>query len=241
MADIESLPMKNLFKAFFLLRKDPQTVYLTVPAREEVPETVLDLRTLTAILWNTDTDAATTNAIWSAILAEVRTGNAAWTVVACGLAGPALIFHSRRLRSSFGGDVADIDAEVIEGFLVAMRTTDVDDPDVESLIGALTIKASNIARRSRRRDLGEVAVASDDPADFAVPRYAVAHPDIILARAVRAGVITSDEAEYIGRTRLEERSMEEVGPELGVHPTTLLRRRAAAEKRLVQALADGAI
>ena len=241
MAANTNLPIKTLATTFKLLRKDPQTAYLTIPACEAMPHTVMDLSTLTGLLWNRQTDNAIRNAIWTAIVREVRAGTPGWAVVACGLACPALVANARKLRASFGGSMADVDAEVIEGFLAAVHTLDLADPEIESVAGALANLASNIARTSRRREVGELAATTHDGEVYAAASNPGGHPDFVLARAVRAGVITVQEAEYIGRTRLEERGLEDVGAELGVHPVTLFRHRRAAENRLVQALRTGAI
>lgn len=237
-----TLPLKSLKKTFDLLRQDPQHLYLTVPATETAPEAVLDLNKITELLWDIKTDPAIANNIWAEIIRQARVKNSGWTVVACGLAGPALMSKTRMLEACFPGtDRAEAQAEVVEGFLVALRTIDLDDLDIESLAGALATKAFNKARVPYREAVGDLADLSCDGLVSGPPCFPVGHPDIVLARAVRAGVITVEEAEYIGRTRLEERSLEDVGAELDVPTTTLFRWRAAAEARLAESLSSGVI
>lgn len=237
-----TLPLKSLKKTFDLLRKDPQHLCLTAPATNAAPESVLDLSEITELLWDTATDPAIANNIWVEIVRQTRTGDAGWTVVACGLAGPALMSKTGMLKACFpGSDVAEMQAEIVEGFLVALRTIDLDDTGVESVAGALANKAFNKARVPYREAVGDMADLSCDGLVSGPPCFPVGHPDIVLARAVRAGAITAEEAEYIGRTRLEERSLEDVGVELGVATTTLFRWRTAAEARLVEALSAGVI
>lgn len=237
-----TLPLKSLKKTFDLLRMDPQHLYLTVPATDAAPESVMDLNEITELLWDIKTDPAIANNIWAAIVRRTRTKNSGWTVVACGLAGPTLISKTGMLKACFPGvDTAEMQAEIVEGFLLALRTIDLDDPGIESLAGALATKAFNKARVPYREAVGDLADLSSDGLVSGPPCFPVGHPDIVLARAVRAGVITAEEAEYIGRTRLEERSLEDVGAELGVAKSTLGDRRAAAEARLVEALSSGMI
>ena len=237
-----TLPLKSLKKIFDLLRMDPQHLYLTVPATDAAPESVLDLNEITELLWDIKTDALIANNIWAEIVRQTRTKNSGWTVVACGLAGPALMSKTGMLEACFpGADTAEVQAEIVEGFLLALRTIDLDDPGVESLAGALANKAFNKARVPYREAARDMADLSADGMVSGPPCFPVGHPDIVLARAVRAGVITAEEAEYIGRTRLEERNLADVGAELKVATTTLFDRRAAAESRLVEALASGVI
>ncbi|MBN1174036.1 MAG: hypothetical protein JXA67_17820, partial [Micromonosporaceae bacterium] len=65
------------------------------------------------------------------------------------------------------------------------------------------------------------------------------HPDLVLARAVRAGVITAEEAELIGTTRLEETTLTEYAERIGQARWNLYKRRSAAEERLVAAIRAG--
>jgi predicted DNA-binding protein (UPF0251 family) len=58
------------------------------------------------------------------------------------------------------------------------------------------------------------------------------HPDFVLAAAVAAGVLRAEEAELIGRTRLEEVGLEQAAAELGISRNALLLRRSRAERRL---------
>ncbi|WP_194892107.1 hypothetical protein [Catenulispora pinisilvae] len=233
----EFRPLATLMDTFNALREQPASAHLSVA---DVGKT-LDVNSLAELLWDETTDVALTNAVWAALVRQVRTGDPGWTVVAAGLAFPALYRSGLMLGRCFPDEsrgFGDIEAEMIEGFLTALRTIDLDDPGIANIAGALATKAFNIARRARYRDAGELAVAAEESVPVA-PTYPVGHPDLVLARAVRAGVITGEEAEYIGRTRLEERGLEDVAAELGLAKSTLHDRRTAAEARLVEALTKG--
>jgi predicted DNA-binding protein (UPF0251 family) len=233
----EFRPLATLMDTFNALRQQPASAYLPVPEAG----LTLDVNSLAELLWEESTETALVNAVWAALVRQVRAGDAGWTVVAAGLAFPALYQNGLRLGRCFPDEnrgFGDIEAEMIEGFLTALRTIDLDDPGIANLAGALATKAFNTARRARYRDAGELAVATEETVP-AAPTYPVGHPDLVLARAVRAGVITGEEAEYIGRTRLEERGLEDVAAELGLAKSTLHDRRTAAETRLVEALTKG--
>ena len=233
----EFRPLATLMDTFNLLREQPPSVYLSVP---EVGED-LDVNGLAELLWDQSTEVAVTNAVWAELVRQARTGDAGWTVVAAGLAFPALYLKALMLNRCFPDEnrgFGDVEAEVIEGFLTALRVVDLDDPQIANIAGALATRAFNVARAARYRDAGELAVAAEESVPVA-PAYPVGHPDLVLARAVRAGVITGAEAEYIGRTRLEGRGLADVAGELGLAKSTLHDRRTAAEARLVEALTKG--
>jgi hypothetical protein len=73
---------------------------------------------------------------------------------------------------------------------------------------------------------------------MAPPRL-VGHPDLVLARAVRRQVITRDEAELIGMTRLEGVGIAQLAAANGYQLGALYLRRQRAEARLVGWLTTG--
>ncbi|WP_194916928.1 hypothetical protein [Catenulispora rubra] len=237
-----SNPLKVVKNTFDLLCQGPLPLSLTIPADagSQVAGKRMDLSEITGLLDDSNTETATRNAIWAQLVRESRGEDSSWVVVACALAYPALRSKARTLSRCFPGDPADIAAEVLEGFLIALRTVDLSDPAIGSVIGVLVWKAFNLARRERYREVGQIP-ALDSVAESQSSMYPTGHPDIILARAVRAGVITGEEADYIGRTRLEGQSFDAVTAEFGIARATLWRYREAAEARLVSALQTGAI
>jgi hypothetical protein len=74
--------------------------------------------------------------------------------------------------------------------------------------------------------------------ESSVPPRPCGHPDFVLADAVRRGVITSEEADLIGRTRLEDVTLLAIARELGILYNAAKNRRWRAEARLVQAIRD---
>jgi hypothetical protein len=67
------------------------------------------------------------------------------------------------------------------------------------------------------------------------------HPDLVLARAVTAGVITAFEAELIGATRLEGVSVAGYAQGLGKAVKAVYKARDRAEERLVAAIRAGVL
>jgi hypothetical protein len=107
------------------------------------------------------------------------------------------------------------------------------------LAAQLLRAAFNRAKRLRRAELWLASRSTPvEPASMALPPLA-GHPDLVLARAVAHGIITPDEAELIGRTRLERVSVAAVAAANRYQPGTLARRRERAQARLVRWLLRG--
>jgi hypothetical protein len=76
----------------------------------------------------------------------------------------------------------------------------------------------------------------DRPPGSAVP---ATNPEEVIARALKAGVITVDDAELIARTRLEGQRVIDVAASLAVPASRLQKRRERAESRLTEFLHRG--
>ena len=64
----------------------------------------------------------------------------------------------------------------------------------------------------------------------------VSHPDLALARLVARGVITHDEADLIGRHRIEGVTLRRLGAERGWYPMQATRALRSAERKVARAL-----
>ena len=67
------------------------------------------------------------------------------------------------------------------------------------------------------------------------------HPDLVLADAVLEGVISADDAELIGSTRLEDQNLKQAARVRGITHAAARHRRSRAERRLVEYLASGLV
>ena len=176
------------------------------------------------------------------VLAELvrraQTGAPEWIVGASGVLLPGLAAKVNRLARGYAGDRDDLEAEVLAGFLTALNTID---PDSGRLAARLCWAGSRAGLALRHRDEDEVRrrAAGADGAGGAAPRQPWGHPDFVLAAAVRAGVITADEADLIGATRLDGVRLEQAAVDRGATRAAVLKRRYRAERRLVAALDSG--
>ena len=89
---------------------------------------------------------------------------------------------------------------------------------------------ADAAWAARRSDLDDRGDAPDLP---------WGHPDLVLAAAVRRGVLTAGQAELIGRNRLEGVPLSQIAAETGTSHSALCNRRKRAETAIAAAIAAG--
>lgn len=232
-AGVDGSPLDAVEAAFRLLTAGPQPLAFSGIGRElgdrEVPVTELRTVLLRSGLSRQDQDA-----IWRELVRLARAGDPAWTVACAGLALPGLRRIAAGLTRGYEGDRDDIDAEILTGFLTALGTIDL---GWTRIAFRLLTRARRAGLRTRRanRPLGRPLADSDRP----VVPGASGHPDQVLEAAVVRGVITVEESELIGETRLGDAGVRELAVRLGVEYKTLLQRRRRAEQRLAAAITRG--
>lgn len=232
-------PLDTLRHAFAALLEDPCPLF--IPAGELpflIPARDLPLPRVKTLLLDVGTASADKRAVWAAIVRRSQQGESAWTVAAAGLAYPALAGRVLRVCRAHPGEVEEIQAEILVEFLTALKNLDVEDPGVSDVAGYLAWRALNASQAFRRREAA-AAGRGAGLAQAVIPLFPAGHPDIVLARAVRAGVVTRDEAEWISRTCLGEESAAQVAKEFGVGISTFYRRRAEAGRKLADAIESG--
>jgi hypothetical protein len=233
-------PLEAVAGAFRLLVTGPEPLALQAGhLAPGLPDRLVPLDELTVLLLHPSVSTAARNKVWAELVRRARSGSPAWTVGLTGVALPGLTRAVASLSAAYRGDPGDLEAEVLAGFLAALRALDPDELDSIPLASRLTWAAyragralaySDAAWAARRRDLDESCRAPTRPSG---------HPDFILAAAVRRGVITAADAQLIGASRLEGIPLSRLAAETGSRHDSLCRRRAKAEKRLTRALAAG--
>ena len=116
----------------------------------------MPLDELRVLLLHPATSAGARNAVWAELVRRARAGDPAWTVGLAGIAMPGLRRAAGSLAAAYRGDPADLQAEILTGFLAAVRALDLDDLEagaagVPAVLGGL---AGRAAARLRRRRLG---------------------------------------------------------------------------------------
>lgn len=232
-----SSPFAALASAFELLTRPPggpvlngRRVGAGLAAR---PVAARELATVLPTL-----DPAGRDAVWSELVRLTRTGSPAWTVVAGGLALPGLRTASARVTRGYAGDTHDLQGDMLCAFLQALREIDPTRGAICGRLRAAAQRAGMRTRYARDRDAARTVTDSDGLAASRAPRPPFGHPDIVLFDAVERGVITADEANLIGSTRLEKMSLRSISAHLGIPRSTAGWRRARAEARLVNYLRE---
>lgn len=237
-AGLTDTPFDTLRHAFAALLADPCP--LVIPADElpfRAPARDLPLPEAKALLLDAGTASADKHSVWGAIVRRSQQGQSAWTVAAVGLAYPALAGRVLPVCRAHPGEAEEIQAEILVEFLTALKNLDIEDPGIGDVAGYLAWRALNASHAFRRREAA--AGCGKGLARAVIPLFPAGHPDIVLARAVHAGVITRDEAEWISRTCLGEESAAQVAKEFGMGTSTFYRRRAEAGHKLAAAIESG--
>jgi hypothetical protein len=215
--------------AFGLLTDGPGALRLDGRAYPGLPDRALPLAEARALLLAPSCSRATRDAVWAELVHRSRTTGAAWTVAAVGMALPALSRMAADLCAAFAGDKADIQAELLRGFLTGLAMIDLEKPSVINRLRWHAYRAGHAAIRE----------ALDAPTPFGAgfestpPLPVAGHPDFVLARAVTDGAITQADAEVIGTTRLEDVSLREWADTHGLSYANARQVRSRAERRLL--------
>jgi hypothetical protein len=225
-------------RTFDLVTAEPTNLYLDgADFGDDLPADPIPLRELRSVLLRPVTSMRTRDAVWRELICRARRDRSTWVVVAVGMAMPGLRRAVRVLTRCFTGDPADLEAEVVRGFLEALTTIDVAD-------AALCARLVRAGHKAGTRLV--YAEAAFDGARWAAyqsraPRPPWGHPDFLLLAAVATGVITDGEAKLIATTRLEGVPVDRVAALLGERTGTVVVRRHRAEHRLAAAIADGTV
>ena len=229
-----SLDMVEYAFSWMCTRPHPITINgSTVPS---LPRRVIPLDDMRVLLLAPDADPGMRDAVWRHLIVRSRTEGGAWTVACAAMARPVLDRVARVLTDRFAGDPADIHAAVLTGFLHGLARVDLDG---RSLVCSLRW-ASYRAGLAAVRD----ALDAPTPHGLAVPSTMpsavsnadpgrAGHPDLVLARAVADGVLTTAEADLISSTRLGTVGLAEAAAARGQSYTATRAARLRAEHRLL--------
>jgi hypothetical protein len=177
----------------------------------------------------------TSDAVWRQLAHHARQWGPAWVVGAVGVAIPGLTRMAARLSHGVPELAEDIDSELLAGFLHALRTDPLDPPRIWLRLCWTAWRAGLTARRTD----AAMELPADLPTGGSAPRRPYGHPDLILGRAVAAGIITQRQADLIGETRLGNVLVEQIAAEQGVSASVIRMRRKRAERVLVKVLTHG--
>jgi hypothetical protein len=232
-----TLPPLDAADAAFndLVAGSPQLVVDGAAIGHGLPNRRIRLDELKPLLLDATTPYDARDAAVGELLRRARGGNSDWIIGVVGVLMPGLRRMANRLTRDYPGDPDCIDAAVLAGFIEAALA-----PSVAStgLAANLLWAAFRAGRSLWVQELSATTNRSEREAGSLAARSAD-HPDLVLARAVRARVITANEAEVIAVTRIERVRIRDLARKLGTTPVALRRRRERAEARLVAYLRSG--
>ena len=226
--------------AFRLLCAGPQP--LAVHASKiaaGLPDRPVPLDELRVLLLHPSTGARARNQVWAELVRRARAGDPAWVIGLAGIAMPGLRRAAGSLAAAYRGDPADLQAEVLTGFLAAVRALDPDDLESVPLASRLCWAAWRAGQQHACADAGWASRRHDLAGWRDGPDLPWGHPDFVLAAAVRQGILTRGQAHLIGRNRLEGVPLSQIAAETGISHSALCNRRKRAEKAIADAIESG--
>lgn len=178
------------------------------------------------------------DAVWRELIRRARLDGPAWVIAAVGMAMPALRRYAARLCAGYPGDPADIDAEILTGFLAALR--DRVDLAKDAPHAALCAAAWRAGHRLRHQAAEYTPVDNlEHVTGPRTPKVPYGHPDLLVRRAVCLGLLEAcDEQPYID-VRLGRRAIEPIAARLGITVDALRMRLGRIDDRIADALASG--
>jgi hypothetical protein len=228
-------PLDSADAAFRLLTSGPRP--LAVDGRRlggNLPPRRIPLDELKGLLLRPSSGAATRDAAWVVLVTRARQNGPSWVIGTVGVAMPGLRRAAGKLATGYTGDTADIDSEVLTGFLAAVRSADLSRPAIALRLRWAAYRAGAAFRYSDSAPSDRRAL----PVWATAPPQPWGHPDFVLADAVVQGVITAAEAALIGATRLESVPLATAARDLNVPYDAARMRRSRAETRLALAIRD---
>jgi hypothetical protein len=222
-------------EAFAVLAAQPAPLAFDARGIPGLPQRHLDLLELRELLAGQIVRGPDSDEVWRRLAIQARDWGPAWVVAAVGVAVPGLHRIVTRLSVGHLRLAEDIDSEVVTGFLHALRTEDVDAPRVWLRLMWAAWRSGHRVRQVRE----DVELPDDLPSGASTPHVPYGHPDLLLGRAVAAGVLTRYQAALIGDTRIGEVLIEQLADEQGLSAPVLRMRRHRAERVLLRSLGRG--
>jgi hypothetical protein len=204
-----------------------------------LPAGAVSLSTLRTWLRAHPDNNAARDAVWRELVLRARLQGGHWRLAAVGMALPGLRKHASILALGYRGEPADVETEVLAGFLTGLDgQVDLAQPAPYARLLRAGFKAGHRLRQQDDpaepvEDIEAVAAAAR------APRRPYGHPDLLVRRAVALGVIAAQDEQPFITVKLGGKAIEPIAAQLGITVDCLRRRLERAGDRLAAALADG--
>ncbi|GAA4888645.1 sigma-70 family RNA polymerase sigma factor [Saccharopolyspora cebuensis] len=224
-------------RAFTFLTTGPHPLALDGREFSGLPPRMVGLGEVRDRLLHRQCPLALRDRVWTHLVSRSRAEGGAWTVACAGVALPALTTIAARLSARFAADPADLHSAVLAGFLAGVAEIDLDRPGIMNRLRWAAFRAGHAAlREALDAPAPSTETPTGAPSGDRARTAEEGHPDLVLASAVAAGVVTRQEAEVISVTRLDGHPLRRVAAERGVSYEALKKQRARAEHRLADHL-----
>ncbi|MFI7640577.1 hypothetical protein [Nonomuraea sp. NPDC049400] len=235
-----SLPLDVAERSFELLMCGPQP--LSVDGGQlghGLPARMIALDDLRAMLLHPSCSRTTRDHVWRHLIGQARTQRGEWMVATVVLAIPMLHRLTAALADRISVDREELEAEVLACYMEAVCRVNLAWSHPVLRLSRLTQFAVLRAYAPERPEL--LADPDRNDGEQQALTYPAGHPDLLLAQAVRQRVITAENAQMIGFTRLEGIPLSSYCRHRGWLYCTALKRRQRAENALYQVLLDGGL
>ncbi|MGH9081768.1 MAG: hypothetical protein ACRDWN_00345 [Acidimicrobiales bacterium] len=220
-------PFDTLERTFTLLSAGPNPLALDGTPVAGLPDRPIPLSELKARLLHPSTAFAARDAIVAELVTRAQAEGGRWTVGLAGVLLPGLRRAIWPLVQACPSKADDLEAEALAAFVAAVGRCPARRPRVASWLRWQARKGAN---RLLRAEMAERARPGTEPVSAAPPRP-WGHPDLVLARLVRAGVIDRVDAELISATRIGGTPLAEAAASVDLGYWAAHKRRARAETR----------
>jgi hypothetical protein len=231
----EPRPLDVLDRSFRLLVCEPAPLVLDgLAVGHGLPARPIPLDVLRGLLLHPSAGFDARDAALTWLVQRAQTDGGAWLVGLVGVLLPGIGRRVYPLCRAFPRLAHDLEAEALAALLQAVGSWRLGEDRVAS---RLVWAAARGAYRLLRRE----TVLQDREASVGLrlepPPRPPAHGDLLLAQAVRAGVLSRVDAELIAATRVEEIPLRELAGRWGSGYEALRKRRQRAEATLARWLA----
>ncbi|MGS2618081.1 hypothetical protein ACVCAH_26680 [Micromonospora sp. LZ34] len=239
--DWPASPLDAADAAFAALTSDPEPLSVDLDMfgpDDGLPTGVMALPALRDWLLARPRAYTARDVVGRELIRRARLCGPQWVIAAVGMAMPALRRYAGQLCAGYRGDPDDIGAEILTGFLAALR----DHVDVARPAPyAALCRAAWRAGYALRRQAGEFTPVEDvdHVTGPRTPRVPYGHPDVLVRRAVGLGILDPDDEQPYIDVRLGRRAVEPIAAGLGITADALRMRLGRIDTRIADALARG--
>ena len=225
-------PLDNIEHAYLRHAYGPDPVTFWGGYTTGLAAAPFTLPELTALLTGKKTPTSVKDQVWNSLVKQARVSNE-WGLIAAGVAIRALRRAVKRARYHAPNINIqdDLESAAISAFLESIHTIDTSAPQ----ICARLCQSAYVAARQWALDLKQYQeTMCSNIFESHPPPDQAKHVDLVLASAVKEGIITRLQADLVTETRLERHSLRESSDHLQIPYPIARREREAAEYELCE-------